>query len=883
MDLWLYVYGNGDFIYVILTSVNFFMNHAKSFFQLAAMISLLLFAAESTGVLPTKGYDWSRFIKMYLLLSIFVLTPYPGKVNIHDVITNQDRVFNFKDGKLPIGMIFPIAVTSTVMYRLINLYQQNFEIDENLNYTYSGMNFGANFIQALDSVDSQDPNFDYNVDQYMQNCGFPLLNKAGALSELRTSKNIFATLANYTSAARFVKQVDFVEGKTVIVKSCSQAITEINAYYATNEDKILRANAQLMGNSSGTSYDRYLQSANATSATLLGISQGASAALKQAIGMNIIMSSLKNGAQSVGNGSLALAAYDAEQFQQYKTTSVLSGAASARTVPILVGIAFALLFFLYPIMIFLAISAGSYKAIGVFFQIVITINLIPLIYEILNYITTFYLEKKIGGVITGQGFNYDVSTTLYSFTDNMIVAGNYLATATPMLAYAIVTGSSNALTSVFGHINDPAKQQASNVGTDMARGNQNMGNATLDNHSFNNVQGNKLDNQLSTNTGSPIAKVTSPGGVNTNVNGKDYDVNYKSDLLAKPTLSETAGHSLQNSLNSSRQEMSQLGTQWGQNAQRIHDVSNQINSGTESSNAIGSDERNSLDHAQRLSLQIQAGLNSSISTPGLLKSVAGVSASAEAGLKGSSDSTDSLQKQISEYNGYKEQLSHSSNKSVRDAFSNSDTLATTTSNTVANTVATSKALSDITSTQSGVNADFSNEFDHYLREQGHDPVNMTAAQQMAPAREFAEHYLNDKYGIKTNLQQPDSHVKPLGGSSNINSSGIELPETGQITGASAQQAKANTAIDNFNSNPGKVFGNQVVEQATTAAHVVKNVGQAAIDVGVVAGNAVAHGVKVADKAIVNVAGETAKTAVKAAANVGNDVRKTLSNKDENSY
>ena len=184
MDLWMYVYGNGDFIYEILTSVNFFMNNAKSFFELAALISLLVFAFEATGVFPSRGYDWARFLRVFVMMGLFVMTPYPGSVNVHDVITNQDRTFNFRDGRLPFGMIVPIALTSTVIYRTIMLYQQNFEIDENLNYTYSGMNFGANFILSLDNVSSYSPNFEYNLDRYMQNCGFPLANKAGALSEL---------------------------------------------------------------------------------------------------------------------------------------------------------------------------------------------------------------------------------------------------------------------------------------------------------------------------------------------------------------------------------------------------------------------------------------------------------------------------------------------------------------------------------------------------------------------------------------------------------------------------------------------------------------------------------------------------------------------------
>ena len=817
MDLWLYVYGNGDFIYDILTSVNFFMNHARSFFALSALLSLVMFAVESTGMLPTRGYDWSKFIKVYMLISIFVMTPYPGKVNVHDVITNQDRVFNFKDGKLPFGLIFPIATVSTVMNRLINLYQQNFEIDENLNYSYSGMNFGANFIQSLDNVDSYDANFNYNLDQYMQNCGFPLINKAGALSELRASTDIFATLAKYTSAARFVQQVDFTEGKTIIVKPCSQSLNEINTYYENNKDKILQNNARRMGISDASGYDRFLNSANASASTLLSISQGAAAALKQAIGMNMLMASLKNGAQSVGNGTLALAAYDAEQFQQYKTTSVLSGAASARTIPILVAIGFALLFFLYPIMIFLAITMGSYRAIGVFLQIVIGINLIPLIYEVLNYLTTFYLEKKLGVVISGQGFSYDVSTSLYSFTDNMIVAGNYLATATPLIAYAIVTGSSMALTSVFSHINDPAKNQANSVGHEFGLGNQNLGNTTIDSHTSNNMQGNKLDEQLSTNSGAPIMKTTTPGGVNTNVAGQNYDVNYKSDLLATPNFAQMASSSLENRLSHSKEQMGALSKQWGQQSQRLHDLSNSIQSGQGSSISSGSEEAKNIQHAQSLASNIQGTLG---------VSAMGSSASGQI----VSSSKDNLSRNLNEYQRYANQLSHSSDKAVRDAFSNSNSLTTTSSNTVQEAVSTSQALSDVNTNQSSINTNFSNDFNSYLRSQGFDPTQMSASEQTVAAQEFVASKINHQYGIRTDLHSPSSStagVETLSGSQasdQITSNGIQSPSNPDKIEEKGHDLhkELSDKTANFDDNSGNVIGDQLIDQAKTGINVVKN-------------------------------------------------------------
>lgn len=815
MDLWLYVYGNGDFIYTILTSLNFFMQNARSFFTLATILSLLFFAFESTGVLPTRGYDWMKFSRVYILMSLFVLTPYPGPVNVHDVITNQDRVFNFSDNKLPIGMIFPIAVTSTVIYRLINLYQQNFEIDENLNYTYSGMNFGANFIQALDNATSYDPNFDYNLDLYMQNCGFPLVNKAGALSELRRSGDIFATLKKYTSTARFVQQTDYASGNTSVVVSCDKAITDINAYYEANKDAIMHYNAQMMGVSTNTGYDRYITAADASATDILKISQGASAAMKQAIGMNVMMSSLKNGAQSVGNGNLALAAYDAEQFQQYKTTSALSGAASARTIPILVGIGFALLFFLYPIIIFMAIAMGAYRGIGVFFQILVGINLIPLIYEILNYLTTFYLEKKLGVIVQGQGYSYEISTSLYSFTDNMIVAGNYLATASPLIAYAIVTGSSMALTSVFSHINDPAKSQSAQVGEQYAKGNQSIGNASVDTYSYNNLQGNKLDDQLSMSSGSPLMKNSTAGGTTSNIGGQTYSINNKDDLLATPNLTQSATHSLQNSLSHSKQDMSQLSNQWSNQASRLHDLNNQISSDQKLSQSMGTDEKRSLQNQEMLATNIAATAKGGFEFMG-----------SGGGINGDISSTKRAQfnKDLASYDKHSKDFSDSNNQSLRDTFSNSSSMVASTSSTAQDIVNKSQALSDVQSTSSSINSNFSKDFAGYIRDQGLNPTELNATQQTELGSKFVDKYVNDNYGINNNLAAPSANTQQFSHGQAPNANGLDMPSTNtqMAIDANKQQAKVHAATNEFVENPGNVVGNQVIEQAKTAGNVLKN-------------------------------------------------------------
>lgn len=729
MDNTIYVYGNGDFFYTVMTSAAFFMTAAQSFFLLATVVGLLLFAVEATGVMPSRGYDWMRFIKMYFLMSVFVLTPFPGPINIHDVLTDDNRVINFQNNKLPFGLVVPLIFVTSSFREIINLYQQNFEIDSNLNYTYSGMNFGANFIQSLDNATSYDKNFDHDLDQYLQNCGFPLMYKKGMLSTLTSSPDILGTLKANSSDGRWVQQIELSSGNRMIM-SCQDAINAINAYYANHSDAILKKNVQMMGISTGNGYDRFLNAANATATSLMNISQGASAAMKQAISMNMIMASIKDGAHAVGNGNLALAAYDAEQFQQYKTTSMLNGSAAARTVPILVATALAILVLLYPIIIFLAIVAGSYRAIGVFFQILLAVNLMPLIFEILNYITTFYLQKKLGIIVQGGAYTYDVSTSLYSFTDNMITAGNYLVASTPIIAYAVVSGSSMALTSVFGQINDPAKSQSAKVGEEYSHGTQNLGNTSIDNHSSNNVQSNKLDTQTVTNSGVPIDKYHSPHGTSINQGGSHYSQQAKSNLNTSIDISEQQQHMLSNASTSLEQAMSATGNNWQKAANQLTNLSKSAykHDTTTDSEAVG--EKSQLDKLQSMA--------------------------ANMGILIDSGSSSSLGNGLNSVKNIAKSLSESKNTDVSNAANSILGLAETTSYQHQQQAALNRALTDSQLMQAGVRTDYSTEYDQWLNKQGIDSNRLTASEQFQYAQKFNHDYLYDNYGLDKKLYNPKS-------------------------------------------------------------------------------------------------------------------------------
>jgi hypothetical protein len=148
-------------------------------------------------------------------------------------------------------------------------------------------------------------------------------------------------------------------------------------------------------------------------------------------------------------------------------------------------------------------------------------------------------------------------------------------------------------------------------------------------------------------------------------------------------------------------------------------------------------------------------------------------------------------------------------------------LTTNSTRAISETVATSQALNDVTSKQSTLNADYTNEWQQGLIDKGYQPANMTADQQVTSANQFMAEKLNNQYGIKTNLQTPSlntagiAHLSNGASSNNVNNNGLDNPDDGSNIAFMGNPVhhNANQKMDNFKDHPGNVVGNQIEEQA----------------------------------------------------------------------
>lgn len=508
----IYTYGNQDALYNIIMSIGAFFGGGAviSMVRLAIATAVLIVLSQLTGVMMTgeanRPFEFSFFFRFYLLYAIFVMIP-AGNIVLMDEMTNQPKVVaTSATNRIPLGVIAINSFTSVVAHGFINVFEQYFVTGSSgnvaLSYSKSGMAFGSNFIAGLPTMTTGDSEFENNLKQYFGNCALPITFSQGALDTLSQQTDILGFLSNNMQDIQKNRFVAQYKNGAQQITTCADAVKNLNTQWNTNAQQYLTHVAHMVGYPNAIAAN-FITAANMTSNDLLQVSNGASDTLKQAISMNLIYKSLYSGAAQVDNAALANAVYDAQQFQQYQGGGMMSSQQAARVVPALKIFAESMLFMLYPLMVFYALITTNFGTVIKYIKWSMTIAAIPLIYEIISALIYWYSSAKTAGIMGEGGFNLMTASGLYDLNSSIAATASWLSMSTPILAYAIVSGSDNAITSVFGHATDPAKNVAAGTGNELSKGNLAFGNTSVDNAGMNTLSANKFNNAMDMTSGTP--------------------------------------------------------------------------------------------------------------------------------------------------------------------------------------------------------------------------------------------------------------------------------------------------------------------------------------------------------------------------------------------
>lgn len=513
----IYTFGNVDAIYNILMSIATFFGGGTflSMVKLAGVTTLLLFLFNAVGITArgniNQPLDLTFFIKFYMAYWLLAVAP-AGQVTIVDKMTGVTKVVAVSGGTgnphVPLGLVLVNSYMSQFFNALINAYETYFETGASgqpgLGYTKSGMAFGSNFVSSANTFTSGNMQFDTNLQNYFANCALPIANNVGAITSVAQSGDL---LEFFRSNFREQQQVRYVvqlvgTNNTRTITRCDTAVDNLSSTWTGMTDNVFSHLAKSLGfNDSPTMYGNFIAAGGVTSTQLLGVAGGMAGSVKQAIAMNIAYKAIQSNAMQVNSNALANAAYDAQQFQQYKAGGELSGEMAARITPAMKIFAESLLFMFYPFMVFYCLVTSNFLPFLKYIKFVATVNAIPFVFEVLNACINWYAQAKSGMAVTDGGFTLMNSSNLYSLNANIVAAANYLSMSVPAIAFALIHGSDIAITGLFSHSSDPAKSAASSAAGEAGKGNMNLGNSQIDNTSYGNLQSNNLSrNNLSENS-----------------------------------------------------------------------------------------------------------------------------------------------------------------------------------------------------------------------------------------------------------------------------------------------------------------------------------------------------------------------------------------------
>ncbi|MBX9867139.1 MAG: conjugal transfer protein TraG N-terminal domain-containing protein [Burkholderiales bacterium] len=688
----IYTFGNVDAIYNILMSIATFFGGGTflSMVKLAGVTTLLLFLFNAVGITArgniNQPLDLTFFIKFYMAYWLLAVAP-AGQVTIVDKMTGVTKVVAVSGGTgnphVPLGLVLVNSYMSQFFNALINAYETYFETGASgqpgLGYTKSGMAFGSNFVSSANTFTSGNMQFDTNLQNYFANCALPIANNVGAITSVAQSGDL---LEFFRSNFREQQQVRYVvqlvgTNNTRTITRCDTAVDNLSSTWTGMTDNVFSHLAKSLGfNDSSTMYGNFIAAGGVTSTQLLGVAGGMVGSVKQAIAMNIAYKAIQSNAMQVNSNALANAAYDAQQFQQYKAGGELSGEMAARITPAMKIFAESLLFMFYPFMVFYCLVTSNFLPFLKYIKFVATVNAIPFVFEVLNACINWYAQAKSGMVVTDGGFTLMNSSNLYSLNANIVAAANYLSMSVPLLAYALVHGSDMALTSLFGHSSDPAKSAASSAAGEAGKGNMNLGNSQIDNTSYGNTQANKFNNAFEKTTGAErINQVTANGSFSRLGDGESMltSTANQTQLPVSVNFSAGAQHAIQSATQTNHQEAGQQSSQWNKQAQSAYQAQQKFAASHDISSGDGSRVSNDLKELQSLSTSIGVGFN--------------------AIAKGSMDTTNTKQltDSISKFKDLSDKYSHSNDSSISNAFSGSQGLSQSSAKTVSDSISLTSA------------------------------------------------------------------------------------------------------------------------------------------------------------------------------------------------
>ena len=524
----IYAFGNGYILFYIFQSIALFFknNNISVLFTILAMIAVIYYAARVTIYHQHSLVSTAKYIIAFSII-LTALVYNQTTVIINDVSnpgapTNAQPISN-----VPWGIAVLWSDFTTLQYGLAEDFTNDFSTPTGDNLLSEGL--GVSIIQQADSATISTSNSylyqDYN--QYISNCVAPgvesgNLNASALLSagnatdtasatyQPNNAASIWQIMSSYTlntasggggnmltewySGVGANSTTFEASGATYQNGTSTTCAQETTWLQTAVQDYINQVEGPAIAGGEGfanaAAYDNSLGIMNSF---LTNVQQSGQNQLFQAIGVNMYAPAILKMAQVAGVNANGLAYATGTAENSTNSSMFISGILAGKYMPIVFGLFEAIVLIASVIILILIATHMGIKYIKLLFEIMLMITIWPSLTAGFNYISQLTIQSQY---MTYSGIGYSVSGSggITNYFDSALSWMGYLSWSVPMMAYAIASGSSYAMTSMVSGLSSGLR---TNSATDaLAKGNGNFGVMN-----GNNMNMNKFDVTHTQNTG----------------------------------------------------------------------------------------------------------------------------------------------------------------------------------------------------------------------------------------------------------------------------------------------------------------------------------------------------------------------------------------------
>lgn len=556
-----------------------------SLLRIAGIFSVL--GVLYTFIKARNPMAFVHWIAIFFLITSILLVP-KRSVQIID-ITDQAAV-NVVDN-VPVGLAAIASITTSIGYNMASMYDYVMARPDSITYTKSGMLFGSQIVAETSDFRTQNPELAQMLPDYVENCviGDILLNHKYTVNELLNTTDPLALITNNPSPLRGIYKT---AGGVREFITCQQAATEIRTLANTDSQ---------VGGATATWLASRIFGNRINATTLLANAMGESYGYFYAGGMSaaqIMKNNITNSAIRQGVKGFAARSSDTANLvnlasESASTKQRLAWAAgntlATRMLPFAQSLLMLILVCVFPLVIALAASNHSIFGLTTLKLYVcgfLYFQMWPIMFAILNFASTFWLQTKTGGTALVLA-NSDQVALQHSDVANL---AGYLSLSIPVLSFYLTKGAAAIGSQVAGSVLSSMAFGSAGVAGTAADGNWSFNNMSMDN-----VGQNKFDTNLSQRQGQQTWQadngstqtMTSSGQTVIDGSGamSNLPVNMKLSQLASSGFQESARESqvqAQTALDGFNQSVS---SGWSQLSQVAHQKgsSDSLISGSENS------------------------------------------------------------------------------------------------------------------------------------------------------------------------------------------------------------------------------------------------------------------------------------------------------------